>query len=69
MTNTTLPYGVVREVIRESLHDLNVLNLVRTLTDFTAQQTTQIPYEKRQTTEIVNSGIVSEGTTHSKCRC
>lgn len=61
MTNTTLPYGVVREVIRESLHDLNVLNLVRTLTDFTAQQTTQIPYEKRQTTEIVNSGIVSEG--------
>lgn len=61
MQNTNLPYGLMREVIRESLSDLNVLNLVDTRTDFSAQQTTQIPYETRQMSEIVNSGIVSEG--------
>ena len=56
-----LPYGVVREVIRQSLHDLNVLQLVQTLTDFTAQQTTNIPYEVRDLAPVMNDGMVFEG--------
>lgn len=61
IVNTKLPYGVVREVLRESLHDLNVLSLVQTLTDFNAKQTTEIPYEVRQNQQIINEGIVYEG--------
>ena len=48
MANTKLPYGVQREVIKEALSDLNVLNLVQTLTDFSAQATVQVPYEERE---------------------
>ena len=59
--NTQLPYGVMREVIREALHDLNVLQLVQTLTDFTTAQTTNIPYEMRQMGGILNEGMVFEG--------
>lgn len=58
---TKLPYGVVREVIRQSLHDLNVLQLVQTLTDFSAQQTTMIPYEVRDLGPVLNDGMVFEG--------
>lgn len=61
MRNTTLPYGVQREVIKEALHDLNILNLVHTLTDFTAQATTQIPYETRELGAVMNDGMVFEG--------
>lgn len=61
LRNTTLPYGVQRKVIKEALHDLNVLNLVRTLTDFTAQATTQIPYETRELGAVMNDGMVFEG--------
>ena len=59
--NTNLPYGVIREVIREALHDLNVLQLVQTLTDFSTAQTTNIPYEIRNVAELMNEGLVFEG--------
>ncbi|WP_084612695.1 phage protease [Pseudogulbenkiania sp. MAI-1] len=61
MGSTSLPVGVQREVIREALSDLNVLALVQTLTDFGAQATTQIPYEVRDTSQVMNDGIVYEG--------
>lgn len=59
--NTNLPYGVQREVIKEALHDLNILNLVQTLTDFTATATTQVPYEVREMGAVMNDGLVFEG--------
>ena len=61
MASTSLPFGVQREVIREALSDLNVLQLVQTLTDFSAQATTQIPYEVRDTSQVMNDGVVFEG--------
>ncbi|AOZ48873.1 phage protease [Chromobacterium vaccinii] len=61
MGNTALPLGVQREVIREALSDLNVLSLVQTLTDFSGAATTQIPYEMRDVSQVVNEGIVYEG--------
>lgn len=61
MGSTSLPVGVQREVIREALSDLNVLALVQTLTDFGAQATTQIPYEIRDTSQVINDGVVYEG--------
>ncbi len=61
ISNTNLPVGFRREVIREALSDLRVLDLVQTLTDFSATVTTQIPYELRDTSQIVNDGIVFEG--------
>ncbi|MGC8169944.1 hypothetical protein, partial [Salmonella enterica] len=61
MGNTNLPVGFRREVIREALSDLRVLELVQTLTDFQATTTTQIPYELRDTSAIVNDAIVFEG--------
>ena len=61
MNRSQLPYGVQREVIRQSLHDLNVLQLVQTLTDFSAQQTTQIPFEERDLAPVYNDGMVFEG--------
>lgn len=61
MSNTSLPVGFVREVIREALSDLNILQLVNTLTDFTATTTTLIPYELRDVSGVLNEGIVYEG--------
>jgi hypothetical protein len=61
ISHTALPLGFQRTVIREALHDLNILNVVQTLTDPTATATTQIPYEQRDTSEIQNDGIVYEG--------
>lgn len=61
MADTSLPVGFRREVIREALSDLRVLELVQTLTDFTATVITQIPYEVRDVSQIVNDGIVFEG--------
>ncbi|WP_114153004.1 phage protease [Chromobacterium haemolyticum] len=61
MGNTALPVGVQREVIREALSDLNVLSLVQTLTDFAGAATTQIPYELRDVSLVMNDGIVYEG--------
>ena len=61
ISHTDLPVGFQRTVIREALHDLNILNVVQTLTDPSATMTTQIPYEERDTSEVVNDGIVYEG--------
>ncbi|MBR8137193.1 phage protease [Burkholderia cenocepacia] len=61
MARTQLPVGFQREVIREALQDLNIFQLVQTLTDFGATATTQIPYEERDLGEVTNDGIVFEG--------
>jgi len=59
---TDLPVSFQREVIREALSDLRVLELVQTLTDFGATATTQIPYEVRDSVnDILNDGVVYEG--------
>lgn len=60
-SNATLPMGFVREVLRQSLSDLRILELVQNLTDFSAQATTQIPFELRDTSQIVNMAMVAEG--------
>lgn len=60
ISDTDLPVAFQREVIRESLSDLNILNLVQTYTDGGAQATTQIPYEERDVSGVLNDGIVSE---------
>lgn len=61
MGRTQLPVGFQREVIREALQDLNIFQLVQTLTDFAATATTQIPYEERDLGEVTTDGIVFEG--------
>jgi len=61
MADSSLPMGVQRTVIREALTDLNVLELVQTLTDATATHTTQIPYELRDVAAVGNDGVVYEG--------
>lgn len=59
--DTALPAGFQRTVIREALSDLNVLQLVNTLTDASAQATTEIPYEERDVSAVYNDGVVFEG--------
>ncbi len=61
IVDTDLPVGFQRTVIREALSDLRVLELVQTLTDFTATATTQIPYETRDASAVYNNGVVYEG--------
>ncbi len=61
MANVNLPIGFQREVIREALSDTNILNLVQTMIDPEAKETTSIPYELRDVANIVNDGIVYEG--------
>ncbi|QZA80855.1 phage protease [Deefgea piscis] len=61
MSRGALPIGFQREVIREALSDLNILQLINTLTDFAATATTQIPYEYRDVSGVLNDGIVYEG--------
>ena len=60
-SNTDLPVGFQREVIREALSDLNILALLQQLTDFSATTTFQIPYEERDVAGILNDGVVYEG--------
>lgn len=60
MSDVDLPIGFQREVLRESLCDLNILNLVQTLVDATATATTQIPYELRDVSGVLNQGVVFE---------
>lgn len=55
------PAGLQREVIREALSDLNVLQLVRTDVDPAAQGTTMIPFEVRPNYEPTDDGQVFEG--------
>jgi len=59
--DTNFPAGFQRTVIMEALSDLNVLQLVNTITDSGAQVTTEIPYEERDISAVVNGGIVYEG--------
>ncbi|WP_025918211.1 hypothetical protein [Herminiimonas sp. CN] len=61
ISDTNLPVGFRREVIREALSDLRVLELVQAMTDFSATVTTQIPYEVRDMSAVMNDGIVYEG--------
>ena len=60
ISDTNLPVGYQREVIREALSDLNILMLVSTATDPAATATTQIPYEVRDVDHVVNNGVVFE---------
>ncbi|WP_035625706.1 phage protease [Herminiimonas sp. CN] len=61
ISDTNLPVGFRREVIREALSDLRILELVQASTDFSATVTTQIPYELRDMSAVYNDGIVYEG--------
>ena len=62
MGSAFLPASFQREVIREALSDLNILQLVRTQVDPSATTTTQIPYEERTSSATIpNEGIVYEG--------
>lgn len=61
ISDTNLPVGFRREVIREALSDLRILELVQASTDFSATVTTQIPYELRDMSTVYNDGIVYEG--------
>lgn len=61
ISDTDLPVGFQRTVIREALSDVRILELVQTLTDFGATATTQIPYETRDASAVMNDGIVYEG--------
>ncbi|OQX16140.1 MAG: hypothetical protein BWK73_04565 [Thiothrix lacustris] len=62
MGSAFLPSSFQREVIREALADLNILQLVRTQVDPGATTTTEIPYEERTSSaSIPNEGIVYEG--------
>ena len=59
--DTNLPATFQREVIREALSDLNVLQLVDAAVDLTTAATHTIPFESRDTTQIRGDGIVYEG--------
>ncbi len=61
ISDTNLPAGFQRTVIRDALSDLNVLKVVQTLVDPQAQGVTGIPYESRDISEVTNQGIVYEG--------
>lgn len=60
MGDTSLPASFQRTVIREALSDLRVLELIQALTDPSATVTTGIPYETRDTSAVLNDGIVYE---------
>lgn len=60
MGDTSLPASFQRTVIREALSDLRVLDLIQALTDPGATVTTGIPYETRDTSAVLNDGIVYE---------
>lgn len=59
--DTALPASYQREVLRESLHDLRVLDLVNARVDATTAATHNIPFETRDLASITNGGLVSEG--------
>ncbi|MDK2619918.1 hypothetical protein [Vibrio vulnificus] len=68
VSDSELSGSVPREVIRETLYDLNVLQRVQTLTDFSASATTNIPYENRDVSAIMGDGIVFEHGTIPKVK-
>ena len=59
--DTSLPIHFQRTVIKQALSDLNILDIVQTLTDPQATTTTEIPYELRDISALRNNGIVPEG--------
>ncbi len=59
--DTHLPATYQREVIKQSLSDLNVLALVDAAVDPTTAATHTIPYEKRDLSGLVNEGTAYEG--------
>lgn len=61
IADTSLPAGFQRSVIKEALADLNILQIVQTLTDFQAGITTEIPYEGRDASAVPNDAVVYEG--------
>jgi hypothetical protein len=61
MGDVALPASYQRAVILESLSDNKVLELVRTEVDSTATEIHQIPHEVRDTSQVVNDGVVFEG--------
>ena len=61
IADTNLPAGYQRTVIREALSDLNILNLVNTVTDFGATITIGLPFETRDTSAVLSDGVVYEG--------
>lgn len=56
-----LPSSFQREVLRESLQDLRILDLVGATVDPTTAATHSIPYETRDLTAVRNNGVVYEG--------
>lgn len=60
IADSNFPVVAQRQVIVELLADLRFLSLVSTVVDPSAQATLQIPYEERNTSNIVNGGIVYE---------
>jgi uncharacterized protein YeeX (DUF496 family) len=60
ISDSVLPAGFQRTVIREALSDLNILMLVNTITNAAATATMNIPYETRDISAIQNDGVVYE---------
>lgn len=63
MSGASLPSSYLREVIREALADLPILELIKPRTDPNANATVDIPYEERTKAveDLANDGIVFEG--------
>ena len=60
--NTAIPASYQKEVIRESLSDLRILELVNTTAEYTTAPSVSIPYEIRPSAAAIpNEGIVYEG--------
>lgn len=59
--NFWLPASFQRTLIREALSDLRLLELVQTIVDPSATETTLIPFEVRFDGAVANDGIVFEG--------
>lgn len=59
--NMNLPASYQREVLRESLQDLRILDLVGATVDPTHAATHSIPYETRDLSAVRNDGVVYEG--------
>lgn len=61
IADTSLPASFQREVIREALSDLNILQLIDSAVDLTTSATHTIPFETRDISQISGDGIVYEG--------
>lgn len=66
ISDTNLPASFQRNVIKEALSDLRVLELVNANVDPSATITTGIPYEERDISGVINDGVVYEGNAISR---